>query len=272
MRRGIARFAVLALLAAPLTVPGTASAAPFTALYAFGDSLTDRGNLFALTGGAMPVAPTYVGGQFSNGPTWVNPFSQALGLGPATPSLLGGTVYAYGLARSDAQPPPFGLPASLNLPGQVTTFINGPNDPAGALFAVWAGANNMLQALAAAPSQPNPTAYLAAEASSAATGVLTQLDRLRGDGARDFLVLNLPDLGATPRFNGDPVAAAAGRFASGTFNAALEAGLVLLDAQPGVDVRRLDIFGLFDEVLRAPASFGFTNVTSSCVTGPVPEI
>jgi hypothetical protein len=54
----------------------SASASPFSALYAFGDSLSDARNTFIATGGAAPPAPPYasVNGYavFSNGPVWVH--------------------------------------------------------------------------------------------------------------------------------------------------------------------------------------------------------
>jgi phospholipase/lecithinase/hemolysin len=271
----ITRAAMLACLAAPLLAP---RAEAFTSLHVFGDSLSDRGNLAILTqpalGVAVPVAPTYFNGQFSNGDTWVAGLTARLGLSPvfAAPSLAGGQTYAFGLARSDATTPPLGLPGFINLGGQVDAFLAGPSASPTALFAVWAGANNLLQALAAAPFLPDPNAFLTAEVASAATGTLTQLSRLVGDGARNLLVLNLPDLGQTPRFASNPAAAAAGRQTSAAYNTALAAGLAALDAIPGVRVIGLDIFRLFDAILDDPAAFGLSDATTPCVTGTVPNI
>ncbi|MBK1660296.1 SGNH/GDSL hydrolase family protein [Paracraurococcus ruber] len=268
----LGRLLALAILLLPAMAPRPA-AAGFTALYGFGDSLTDRGNLFLLSGGTVPVAPTYPQGQFSNGPTWISEFSQRLGLGAAVPSNAGGTIYAYGLARTDSQGPGFGIPGFINLPGQVATYLTGPAAPDGALFAVWAGANNLLQALAQASFQPNPAAFLQAEAVSAAQGVIDQMLALKQSGnARNFLVLNLPDLGKIPRFNGTPAAAAAGRAVSQAFNAALANGLAAFDALPGVRVLTFDVFGLFDRVTANPRGFGFDDVTNACVTGASPTI
>ncbi len=39
-------------------------------LLVFGDSLSDNGNYFALTGGQYPPSPPYYQGRFSNGPVW----------------------------------------------------------------------------------------------------------------------------------------------------------------------------------------------------------
>ena len=56
------------------------AAAPYTRIVAFGDSLTDNGNLYALNGGTYPPSPPYFGGRGSNGPVAVEYMSTALGL------------------------------------------------------------------------------------------------------------------------------------------------------------------------------------------------
>jgi phospholipase/lecithinase/hemolysin len=61
------------------------SASAYTALFAFGDSLSDAGNAFIASGGLIPQPP-YVGGHFSNGPTWVEDLSVGLGLGALAPA------------------------------------------------------------------------------------------------------------------------------------------------------------------------------------------
>src|ERR1700676_2560923 len=73
----------------------------YSALYAFGDSLSDAGNVSIVTAAAFatdPVSPPYykeqygpfAGHVFSNGPVWVQDLSIALGLGTLAPSLAGG--------------------------------------------------------------------------------------------------------------------------------------------------------------------------------------
>lgn len=87
--RAVALLSLITLLIA--TSPS--SAGPFTGIVAFGDSLSDAGNVFLATGGAIP-APPYVGGHFSSGPIWVEGLSPILGLGALRPSLAGGTDFA----------------------------------------------------------------------------------------------------------------------------------------------------------------------------------
>lgn len=93
--------ALLGLFTAPL------SAAPYSAIYAFGDSLSDAGNAYIATGGATPPAPPYAlvngFGVFSNGPVWVQNLAGELGLGPLLPSLAGGTDFAFGGAQTESR-------------------------------------------------------------------------------------------------------------------------------------------------------------------------
>ena len=62
----------------------TASAAQYSAIYAFGDSLSDAGNAYIATMGATPPTPPYASvngyGVFSNGPVWVQDLAGNLSL------------------------------------------------------------------------------------------------------------------------------------------------------------------------------------------------
>ena len=102
----------LAVLAASLAL-ASAPASAYTALFAFGDSLSDAGNLYQLLG--IPKSP-YVDGHFSNGPTWVEePFPETRPR-HAVPSDLGGTDFAVGDATTgDAIAP-------IDLDYQVSAF------------------------------------------------------------------------------------------------------------------------------------------------------
>ncbi len=82
-----------------LAHPYGAPASAYTALFAFGDSLSDAGNVFISDKGTSPLFP-YFDGHSSNGPTWVEDLSVRLGLGPLTPSLAGGNDYAFGGAET----------------------------------------------------------------------------------------------------------------------------------------------------------------------------
>src|SRR5271154_6437922 len=78
----------------------TLPASAYSTIFAFGDSLSDAGNASIISAGSNPPSPPYVGGHFSNGPTWVEDLSVGLGLGGLKPSLAGGTDFAIGGATT----------------------------------------------------------------------------------------------------------------------------------------------------------------------------
>src|ERR1044071_8906267 len=104
------------VLFATSTVP-MAAQAPFEQIVAFGTSLSDPGNAFALRGGTntppdylldpllIPSAPYARGGHhYSNGATWVEQLARSNGLAgsvrPAFASQSGASNYAVAAARA----------------------------------------------------------------------------------------------------------------------------------------------------------------------------
>ncbi|MBV8232201.1 MAG: hypothetical protein JO329_19640, partial [Planctomycetaceae bacterium] len=75
-------------------------AGQFTQLVAFGDSLTDVGNVYHITNGTFPVSPPYDQGRFSDGPVWVEELASRMGLPAPLPSSEGGTDFAFGGAET----------------------------------------------------------------------------------------------------------------------------------------------------------------------------
>jgi len=67
-------------------------------LYAFGDSLSDSGNAYAITAGVFPPSPPYAQRE-TNGPVAVEWLAAQLGIAFA-PSVFGGTNYAVAGASS----------------------------------------------------------------------------------------------------------------------------------------------------------------------------
>lgn len=249
---------------------GTPARATYTALYAFGDSLSDAGNVYLATSGAQP-APPYVAGHFSNGPTAVEDLSAGLGLGILLPSLAGGGDYAFGGAQTGATVPG---PAPLvpTLSQQVAQFSAkvGGAAPGTALYSVWIGNNDLLNIIGyglvpatISFSQAQTYAQSAAAAEAAAIGTLAS------EGAKSFLVPLLPDLGKTPRFSaaGAVLAGAATGLAQ-TYNAALVGDLATLGATPGESVTVVDTFSFLDAAIANPAPVGLTDVTDPCYAGP----
>ena len=259
---------VIALLA--LTLPVTAIALPFSNIYVLGDSLSDQGNLFAATtaaagpASALPAADHYFNGRFSNGPVYTDIVAAQLGL-TLRPSILGGTNFAYGGARTTYNTvestvggpfPPGLFPWSLN--AEVVAF-NARNirDPAG-LYLVFSGANDVADILARGL---NPNLVIP----GAVGGIVRAVQAFANAGARTVVVPNIPDLGLTPLFlsRGATVSGAATAL-SMQFNSLLDAQLALIS---GLNIIEIDTFSIIRNMAADPGKFGLTNVTQPCYSG-----
>lgn len=227
----------------------------------FGDSLSDRGNLFALSGNTQPPQP-YFNGRFSNGPVWIESVAggQAGWTGGATPS--GSLNFAFGGSRTDTILAPG--------PGTATQvgafFAGGGTFGATDIVTMWAGANDIFQAIAV-PANQNSLA-MSSVATTAAGNVVAQVGQIAAAGARTIVVMNLPDLGAAPQFS-TSAAAPLASLTTVTFNTTLTQGLATVaEANPNARILQVNAAALFGAVRSDPSAFGFTNVTQQCLTTP----
>lgn len=283
--KGIATRVWLAgLIAAALAVaPQATGSAPFDRIVVFGTSLSDPGNAYRLVGGTstppdysvdpflVPGAPYALGGHhFTNGDTWVEDLGRALGLagsvGPAFGSASrSASNYAVGAARG------YNDGRNLNLGQQVDTFLQdfGGRAPAGALYAIEIGSNDVRDALLAFSQGQDGGAVLTAAIQS----IAQRIQMLHAAGARRFLVWNVPDIGVTPavrRFDAMvPGAAAIATQVTVIFNGALGTALNQLAFLPGISIARLDAFAIIQDVAANPSHFGLTNVTAACINPDV---
>lgn len=212
-----------------LTAP-TLAHAGYSEMVVFGDSLSDVGNNYQ--------APPYWNGRYSNGPVWVEYLDTRLGLAPLTPSSMGGTDYATGGAQT------------ADMVGQALSYISGPGVDPNALYVVLGGANDLF-------NNPDPSAIAPAIANLA-----TVILDLAANGAKNFLVPDLPDLGLTPAASFDPVGAS---LLSAAFNQALETALAQIEAAAPVNITMLDLYGLLDNAAANPGQYGMTDVTDPCI-------
>lgn len=261
-----------------------AHALPYSNLVLFGDSLTDTGNnaivfdtVIAPPGtppGTLrtptPVeSPTFIpsapygSNRYSNGPVWVERFATSIGLS-AQASLLGGTNFSFGGARTG----PAGSSFPFSLTDQVEIFLGGSGGVAqgDALYVVAGGGNNARDAAALAAGGGDPTAIIEAYVLDMAA-ILT---RLSGAGAKDILLVNVPNIGLTPavRAFGPAAAAGASAIAAG-MNAALDGVLAGLLPALMLDVKVFDFYSTFTQVVANPNDFGLSDVTSSCAFSAV---
>ncbi|MEO7362840.1 MAG: SGNH/GDSL hydrolase family protein, partial [Gemmatimonadaceae bacterium] len=239
-----------------------------TSITIFGDSFLDTGNgdilAAMLLGTDLTPSPPYAIGRASNGPVWGEYLAAALGHPlDAAPSLLGGRNYAVGTATT-------GLTGSggvqIGLLAQYGSQIGTPLDPTG-LYVVFGGANDLLgiSGLSAAAR----TAAIQGSISNIGTIV----SGLYAQGARNFLIPNLPDIGLAPVALGTP---ASPILSASTleFNAYLTQGLAGAGAiLPGANFMGLNLYQLFQNIVRDVANggsaYGFTNATVPCLFAPV---
>ena len=248
---------------AVLLAAGTAGAIPYPKIYAFGDSLSDAGNIYTYSHGLEPVSPPYSGGRFSNGPVWVQYLSSKVGLGTLKASLLGGTDYAAGGATTGASS--VHNANASDLPSQLSSFnTNVPKPNTASLFTLWIGSNDLLDILSANLSATATTTAV----NQVLTNEMTFFNGLRKVGAKHFVVLTVPDLGLTPEVSSNGAAASTAATAlAKRFNTALTAKLKAAATTYKLDVKIVDTLPLIDGAVAHPGTYGYTNVNTPCWTG-----
>jgi phospholipase/lecithinase/hemolysin len=269
MRMPLIRSAVFGTLLGALFLAAPAYGFPYDEVIVFGDSLSDSGNNAIFFGPAnrTPVPPAspadlvptfpYASDRYTNGPVWVEHLAARLGAS-ATPALAGGTNFASGAARSG----PLGSVFPFSVRDQVRSFLtlSGNTAPSDALFIVQGGGND---ARDIATGLVSPAIGVPAFAGNMATAV----GELQAAGARNIIVVNVPDIGKTPAaLAGGPTAAAQASELASLMNDSLDMALDGL-AGPG-NVQIFDLFALVGEVFADPAAFGFADTTSMCVVTP----
>jgi phospholipase/lecithinase/hemolysin len=246
------RLFVFAALFTPL-LSLHAATAPYDAIYVFGDSYCDVGNIYLATKGAIPLSPPYYQGRFSNGPIWVEHVASAWGL-PMKASLAGGTDYAVGGAE---------VTTSVNtaegtipsVPEQVLEYLEahgGHADPH-ALYILEGGGNDILDATGGSPA----VLGLKIAAGLAGSELL-----LRQAGARNFVIPDLLDVALLPAGQANATFATAATLA---VNKSLDDLLQFEELLQNIKIYRLNVFSLFQSVAADATHFGFTNITTPCL-------
>lgn len=268
MSRFLRTAAAAALAAAAMGAAATAAdAQSYSRLVVFGDSLSDNGNLYAVTGGAQPTSPPYFQGRFSNGPVFTELLGFNAGRFTAGAPVTGSVNYAFGGARTDSTASPPGMRNQLlAYTGGGGTFRSSD------LVSVLGGANNIFQAFPGAAATPaTAQSTMQGVALSAAADVNFIVNSVAGAGAGTILVTNLPRLGVTPQFSAANIGAsgsALADFSGTTFNSALLTGLMTTAAaRPGTNIILMDLYKISDPLRADPGAFGLTNVTAPCFNG-----
>jgi len=238
----------------------------FSTMFVFGASLDDTGNACNLSASSCTPAP-YATPRVSNGPLYVELVAAKYGA-TVTPSRTGGTNYSYAGARTGAiAGTTQGVP---NMNQQVDAYLTGSSTSGRdrALYVINAATvgNDITDALVQGITNPQAPTIIVGAAVANISSIVT---RLYAAGGRHFLVLNSTDIGRTPLVRSAGATAAAAATAMSTqFNAALATQITSARTQlPGISIYLVDLGALTAEVAANPSQFGFTNVTTACVTG-----
>ncbi len=246
--------ALLAALIGLAPLATQAASPTFTNLYIFGDSYCDVGNVFIVTKGADP-APPYYNGRFSNGPLWVDHVAGFLGLPALKPSLAGGTDFAF--AGAEVTAPDVTAAGTIpSVPQQVALYlqsVGGKADP-GALYIIEGGGNDILDATGGSPQE---LGY------QIALGIAESELELRQAGARNIVIPDLFNVGLLPA---GQVNAAFASAATAATNEWLNRLLAAEDFLEGIQITRINVFDLLNAIQKDPTHFGFTNITTPCIT------
>lgn len=210
---------------------------------AFGDSLSDNQNLYNATQWQLPNRNSWFLGRFSNDRNWVEYLASNLNL----------PLYNWAVAGAAAD-------QYVVIPGvsqQVDSWIiymqSASNyNPSNTLFTMLIGGNDLVNYGRSVDS------IIAAEQQA--------LVKLINAGARNILLLNLPDVSRAPVFQYRSDAASIAAEVR-DFNQKLAQLRDSLQATygPSLTIRLFDTYATFNGVLDNPGNYGVTNTWESCL-------
>ncbi len=258
---------------------------PVSRMVVFGDSLSDTGNLKRRLL-VFPNSP-YWFGRFANGPNWTEYIAERTGLAVQNQAYGGAVAVKHedvpseNIVAAIQQGAQFFLTGSLA--NQVKDHLErdlqagAVKQPGEVVYVLWGGANDYISKepftgdISTLLDEPRGDAGYVRIVEEAVTSLESQVRRLYAAGARNFLVLNLPDLGKTPIVMqnqsylpfGRPQPDSARRLRlsaklaelTAHHNARLARSLAALDRDlPGAKVLSVDAARLVDQILagRAP--------------------
>ena len=220
---------------------------PFSRLIAFGDSLSDKGNLYNYSHETV-VTGSYYMGRFSNGPVWSEYFSKYYHLHLYDWAVAGVTV-------NTVFPIPYDMDEEVD--NYISTMEHVKNPAySESLFTLLIGANNYIFRIDA-----NPTDLV--------KHIILSMEKLIAVGAKHFIVPTLPDISYTPFISAEGNSAIlASRERIKNHNKLLLSSLKeLKEKYPFITLISPDTEVFLNDVINNPAKFNITNVKDKCDRG-----
>lgn len=213
-------------------------------IIAFGDSLSDNQNVYNASDWTLPNSNTWFLGRFSNGQNWVEYLSNNLNL----------PLYDWAVGGAGVTTQDLVIPGVVEQVQSWTQYMQkAPNyQPQNTLFTMLIGGNDLV----------NYNSTVA----QVMSGETQAVQALINAGARNILILTLPDVSKAPVFtiktNGAAVAAEVI-----DLNNQLAAMVNNLQSQYGsnLNIQLFDTYSLFNDVLNNPANYNVTNTDTSCL-------
>ncbi len=234
--------------------------ATYNQIVVFGDSLSDNGNLYGTTLHLMPKSPPYYQGHFSNGPTWADLtekyFADKNNVTTANYAVGGETVVLHNPFDGYL---PYTFKDSLNSYYLHTIF----RDRSHTLFIIWLGANDYL----------NGSKDLEADTTTVVQAIQDNMESLISKGAKNFLVLDLPDLALTP-FATDKKSGESLHLATTLHNTKLQSMLETMQVlHKDVNIHSISVYDFFNDLTAHTDDYNkkynthLNNITTACWTG-----
>ena len=210
-----------------------------------GDSLSDNQNLYNATQWKVPNPKSWFVGRFSNHKVWEEYMAESLGLPMYNWAVAGAAADSY-----------YVIPGVNQQVDSVLIYLkDAPNYKwANSLFTVLIGGNDLVN------YDRTPESIIAKEQEG--------IEKLIVAGAKNILMLNVPELSKAPVFAMRPAEDAVKVKANvADLNARL---VVLRDAMQAkygtsLNIKLFDTMSVMNDMLANPAAYGITNTTQSCL-------
>ncbi len=248
-----------------------ANAADYSRMYVFGDSLSDAGNV-------NNTQQYNDGGRWSNGKVWNEYLAERLGMEVPTNSKnyiagetpeAGNTNFAYGGAMTSHGTTEAVIPSvrqqinGRNFGQQENVGFDryGVNFDEDDLVLLWGGANNFFFS-----GQTLIYEDFEGAGDRAARNMVDNIGLLIEKGAKNIVVINLPDIGKTPAYLYDEEGAANASLFTKSFNGRLADDMDSIKFDnPDVSITEVNAYGLFNSIMDDPLAYGFWDTTDQLI-------